>query len=158
MDFDEAIKPVEKKPQTFVDEPSKKVEEKEEKKKTEWELYFEKQQESYGAKVRKVGEIGHYSIPINDDENKIFTLKRLSVKELKWLAAKQKEYDEKPNKNLSLFEAQELASLYLEFAQMLLVDSKGETITQDEFESQKWDFMRAIVDDALLKSLIGSTG
>jgi hypothetical protein len=164
LDFDEAVKPVEKKlepkVQKFEDEKVKE-EPKEERQKTEWEKYFEKQQESYGAKVRQAGEKGHYSINIIHDEGteqKIFTRKRLSVKELRWLAAKQKEYDSKPNKNLSLFEAEELASLYLEFAQLLLVDSKGESITKDEFESQLWSEMRAIVDDAILKSLIGSTG
>jgi hypothetical protein len=58
-----------------------------------------------------------------------------------------------------LFEAEELASLYLEFAQMLLINTTtNEPITKDEFEQQEWGTIRSIIDNCILKSLVGTSG
>jgi hypothetical protein len=154
-EFDQVFTKKENKLETFKDEP-KKVEEKKEP--TEWEKYFQNLNDQYGKTVREVGQKNIYTISV-DGKDVQFTRKRLSVKELRWLAAKQKEYDEKPKDSLSLFEAEELASLYLEFAQMLLVNTTtNEPITKDEFETQEWGKIRSIVDNCILKSLVGTTG
>ena len=160
--MDEVVKPVKKeqKLETFK-ETKTEVKEEEKEEISEWDKYIQPLQEKYGKKVREVGEKGHYMIPVIQEDKSTkevsFSLKSLSVKDLRWLAAKQKEYDEKPKKNLSLFEAEELASMYLEYAEMLLVNSKtGEPITKDIFENQDWGFIRSVVDDCILKSLVGS--
>jgi len=166
-EFDEVFtNPNKKKPQELesVIEPEKvEAPTEEPKKETEWEKYFKDLNEKYGEKVREVGQKAEYILPIMNGDGNIkkvtFSRKRPSVKELRLIAAKQKEYDEKPKKEVSLFEAEELASLYLEFAQMLLINSStGKPITKDEFESQDWGFIRSVVDNCLLKSLVGSTG
>ena len=165
--FDEVFTNPKKKEQaleTFKDKEEPKKEKKtKDKEPTEWEKYFQKLNESYAKTVREVGQKSEYSLPIVDGDgttkNTLYSRKRLSVKELRWLAAKQKEYDTKPKENLSLFEAEELASLYLEFAQMLLINNTtGKPITKDEFEQQEWGKVRSVVDNCILKSLVGTTG
>ena len=147
----------ENKLETFK-EPELKKEEEPKKEPTEWEQYFANLNEGYGKKVREIGQKNIYTLPINGKDTQ-FSRRRLSVKELRWLAAKQKEYDQKPKENLSLFEAEELASLYLEFAQMLLINTTtDEPITKDEFESQEWGLIRPIIDNCILKSLVGTSG
>ncbi len=171
-EFDEVVKSI-KKPET----KEKKVEEgtfkdidktedkpaEEEKKESEWNKYFSDLNEKYAKTVRDVGATSTYKIPIvNGDgtvKDVLFSRKKPTVAELRLIAEKQKEYDEKPKKNLSLFEAQELASLYSEFASMLLINNNtGKPITRAEFEQQDWGFIRSVIDNCLLKSLVGSTG
>jgi hypothetical protein len=168
-EFDEVFKPKEKKTQqleTFEDETKTKkedVKQEETMEESEWKPYFERLNENYARTVKEIGMKNQYSIPIvNGDgntKNTFFERKRLSVKELRQIAAKQKEYADRPKNPNSLFEAEELASLYLEYAQMLLVNaSTRKPITKEEFETQDWGNIRAIVDDCLLKSLVGTTG
>ena len=157
--FNESKTEVEEEPK----EETKLEKEKEKKPMGERDIYFQNLNEDYAKTVRQIGQKNIYALPIvNGDGTKkdvLFSRKRLSVKELRWLAAKQKEYDEKPKENLSLFEAEDLASLYLEFAQMLLINnSTMEPITRDEFEQQDWGTVRSVVDNCILKSLVGSSG
>ena len=145
-----------------IDKPDKPAGE--EPKESEWNKYFSDLNEKYAKTVRDVGVTSIYKIPIIDNEDGTvkevsFSRKKPTVAELRLIAQKQKEYDEKPKKNLSLFEAQELASLYSEFAEMLLINNNtGKPITRTEFEQQDWGFIRSVIDNCLLKSLVGSTG
>jgi len=129
----------------------------------EWKPYFEHINKGYANTVRQVGMRNQYSIPIvNGDGTKkdtLFNRKRCSVKELRKIAALQKEYTAKPKDKNSLADAEALASLYLEYAEMLLINATTEKpISKEEFEQQDWGTIRAIIDDAILKSLQGSTG
>ncbi len=164
-EFDEVIVPAdkpkkevkkEKKLETF-DPPV------EEKPKSEWQDFFDKENEKYAKIVKEKAEQNEYSLPIvNGDgttKNTLFSRKRLSVAELRRLNSLQKEYNEKPVDDNSLFQAEALASLYLEYAQMLLVNNTtGEPMKKEEFETQDWGNIRALIDNCILKSLIGSTG
>lgn len=160
-EFDEVVEPAPKKEELTVKDPE--TVDKEEIPKSEWNSYFENLNEDYAKEVKKVGMKNQYYIPIMNGDGTVketaFERKRLSVKELRQVAAKQKEYGERPKEQNTLFEAELLASLYLEYAQMLLVNTVTQKpITKDEFETQDWGKIRAIVDDCLLKSLVGSTG
>ena len=164
--FDEVIEPAPKKEKEkleTVKDPEVIDKEKYEEPESEWKPYFNRLNENYAKTVKEIGMKNQYSIPIiNGDgttKNTLFERKRLSVKELRMIAAKQKEYGDKPKDVNSLFEAEQLASLYLEYAQMLLVNaSNRKPISREEFETQDWGHIRAIIDDCLLKSLVGSTG
>jgi len=170
-EFDEVIEPAPKKEKekeklesiTVKDPEVIDKEEQEEGPESEWKPYFNRLNENYAKTIKEIGMKNQYSVPIiNGDgttKNTLFERRRLSVKELRMIAAKQKEYGDKPKDPNSLFEAEQLASLYLEYAQMLLVNaSSRKPITREEFETQDWGHIRAIIDDCLLKSLVGSTG
>ena len=167
-EFDEVIEPAPKKEKEkekleTIKDPEVIDKEENEKPESEWKPYFNRLNENYAKTIKEIGMKNQYSVPIiNGDgttKNTLFERRRLSVKELRMIAAKQKEYGDKPKDPNSLFEAEQLASLYLEYAQMLLVNaSSRKPITREEFETQDWGHIRAIIDDCLLKSLVGSTG
>ena len=139
----EKLQPKDKEQSLTVKDPEVIDKEKSEEPESEWQPYFERLNENYARTVKEVGMKNQYTIPIVHEDgtvkNVLFERKRLSVKELRQIAAMQKEYGDRPKNKNSLFEAEELASLYLEYAQMLLVNATiRKPITKDEFETQDW--------------------
>jgi len=165
-EFDEVYKPAPKeeiKKLESVKDPEIIDKEELEEPESEWQPYINILNEKHAKDVIKVGMKNQYSIPIINSEGEskdvLFERKRLSVKELRQVAAMQKQYSQKPKNADSLYEAEQVASLYYDWAQMMLINaSTRKAITQTEFEQQDWGFIKSIVDDCLIKSLHGSSG
>jgi len=165
-EFDEVLKPAPRKEiekLQSVKEPEVVDKEELEEPESEWTPYINILNEKHAKDVIKVGMKNQYSIPIVNSEgeitNVLFERKRLSVKELRQVAAMQKQYTQKPKNADSLYEAEQVASLYFDWANMMLINvATRKAITQTEFEQQDWGFIKSIVDDCLIKSLHGSTG
>jgi len=160
-EFDEVFKPADKKATQELIKPAEEQQLQTFNPQTEsnFDSYLEGVNKQYLMDISRIGFKNDYDLEVNDKKVN-FRRRKLSVNELKLIEQKQKEYNEniKSKSDNTLFEAEGLAKLYLEYAQMFLINSKtNERITLDEFVNTPWEDTRTIIDACLWRTIRGTS-